>query len=198
MKKFILLITFLTVSTSLAWAAPVPLLRIEEPTDGQIIEAYVVNLKYSLKNFTLKDYHTSLANNPNQGHFLIWLDKEERKPETAVKYYKQSPYLMADVLSGKHTLVVELVNNNGVSFDPKISQTIKFETKAPAGSEGSPVNRFDVPQVGKTNTGEIPLATEESKPWLGYVRYFLLAGVLFLLGLIGLALLKRTGSSKSL
>ncbi len=182
--------------SAVVWAAPVPLLRVEEPTDGQIIESYVVNLKFSLKNFTLKDYRTSAKNSPNQGHFLIWLDQEERKKETATKYYRESPYLMADVLPGKHTLSLELVNNDGTSFDPKISQTIKFETKAPAGSEASPVTKSDGPKVTESPTGVAPKPSEAGS-WPA-LRYLLVAATLFLFGVVGLKVLKSGQENKPL
>lgn len=192
------LISFVTVLASSVWAAPVPLLRIEEPTDGQIIESYVVNLKFSLKNFTLKDYRAALKNNPSQGHLLLWLDKDERKTETAVKYFKESPYPLADVSPGKHTLVVELVNNDSTRFDPKISQTIKFETKAPPGSEATPLKPADLPPVGETTTGEAPRDSSPARAFLSGGKYFLAAGAFFLLGLFGLFMLRRSDRPNSL
>lgn len=185
-----LLLCFFLLGFDRAQAAPVPLLKIDEPTDGQIIESYIVNLKYSLKNFTLKDYHQILKNNPNQGYLLIWLDREERTAETAAKYYKDSPYTFADVLPGKHTLVVELVGNDGSPFDPPIAQTIKFETKAPLGSEEAPLSPSDQPKVAETKTGEAPPELTKAGGTPG-ARYFL-AGLAFLAaGVLGIFILKR-------
>lgn len=187
---FIFLLCFFLLGFSRAQAAPVPLLRIDEPTDGQIIESYIVNLKYSLKNFTLKDYHQILKNNPNQGYLLIWLDREARTPETAVKYYKDSPYTFADVVPGRHTLVVELAGNDGTPFDPAIAQTIKFETKAPPGSEEAPLKASDQPKVAETKTGEVP-ASLSQRGWPAQVKYFLAGLASLVLGFLGVFILKR-------
>ena len=177
------------VSCGSVLAAPVPLLKVDEPTDGQIIESYIVNLKYSLKNFSLKDYKQILKNNPNQGHLLIWFDKD-RNPESAIKYYKDSPYTLADVSPGKHTIVIELANNDGTVFDPAIAQTIKFETKAPPGSEADPLKASDQPKVAETKTGEAPPQTAGTS-WPSQVKYFLAGLVSLLAGFLGIFILKR-------
>ena len=187
----VILLSVATVYCGQALAAPVPLLKIDEPTDGAVIESYVVNLNFSLKNFTLKDYKSALKNNPNQGHLHIWLDKDEKTAETAVKYFKDSPYTFADVLPGKHTMVVELVNNDHTNFDPQIVQTIKFETKAPAGSEAAPTKPEDSPKVSKTTTGEAPSQTNLVGDFSKYINYYTLGIGALVLGLVGLLVLKR-------
>lgn len=174
-----------------AHAAPVPLLKIESPTDGQIIESFVVNLNFTLKNFTLKDFHQLPKNNPNQGHMHIWLDQEERTRENAIMYFKASPYTFADVAAGKHTLVVELVSNDHKSFDPQIIQTIKFETKAPAGSEAAPVAPTDAPKLEVSTTGQAPKTGGNSLLGRGFVPYLGAGLAALVLGFVGLFLLKR-------
>lgn len=175
-------------------AAPVPLLKIESPTDGQVVESFIVNLNFSLKNFTLKDFHLLPKNNPNQGHLHIWLDQEERNRDNAIMYYKAPPYTFADVSAGKHTLVVELVGNDHTSFDPQIIQTIKFETKAPAGSEAAPVKPTDAPKVAVSTTGEVPVTAPSPDPNRGFLPYLASGFVTLILGFVGVFLLKRSGS----
>ena len=173
-------------------AAPVPMLKIDGPIDGQVIESFVVDLKFSLKNFTLKDYKQLPKNNPNQGHMHIWLNQDSPTKDNAIMYFKSSPYTFADVSSGKHTLVVELVNNDHTSFDPQIIQTIKFETKAPAGSQSAPLNSQDAPKVAVSTSGEVPTTpTPAASVNGGFISYLIAGVVTLILGLLGVVLLKR-------
>jgi hypothetical protein len=173
-------------------AAPVPLLKIDGPMDGQVIDSFVVDLNFALKNFTLKDFKQLLKNNPNQGHLHIWLDQDSPTKDNAIMYYKSSPYTFADVPSGKHTLIVELVNNDHTSFDPQIVQTIKFETKAPAGSEAAPVKPSDTPKVATSKSGGAPVdPVALSSSSGGYVLYLGTGIGALIIGLLGVLLLRR-------
>ncbi len=180
------------LSLKLAYAAPVPLLKIDGPTDGQVIESFVVDLNFSLKNFTLKDFNQLPKNNPNQGHMHIWLDQDNPTKDNAIMYYKASPYTFADVAAGKHTFIVELVNNDHTSFDPQIIQTIKFETKAPAGSESAPVKPSDSAKLSTSNSGGEPAAPVSfSLAGGSYVSYLAIGFGALIIGLIGVLLLRR-------
>lgn len=195
MKKSLYLLTSLGLLLTLVFtpqvlAAPVPLLKIDQPIDGQVVESYVVGLKFSLKNFTLKDYKTLPKNKPNEGHLHLWLDVEGRTQDNARMSFKNDIYTFADVLPGKHTLVVELVNSDHSSFDPQIIQTIKFETKAPLGSEQAPIKPEDAPKVAVSKSGEVPVTT--SPGGAGNPMIYLGLGIIFaLLGFLGIFILKR-------
>ena len=107
-------------------------------------------------------------------------------------YYKASPYTFADVAAGKHTLIVELVNNDHVSFDPQIIQTIKFETKAPAGSESAPAKPGDAAKVPTSKSGEVPATPVTFSPASGgYVLYLGIGFGALIIGLLGVLLLRR-------
>lgn len=192
-KGFLLASVFTSiVSARYVLAAPVPLLKIDGPTDGQVIESFVVDLNFSLKNFTLKDFKQLPKNNPNQGHMHIWLDQDSPSKDNAIMYYKTSPYTFADVASGKHTLVVGLVNNDHTSFDPQIIQTIKFETKAPAGSESAPEKPSDSAKVATSKSGEVPATPVTFSPASGgYVLYLGIGFGALIIGLLGVLLLRR-------
>lgn len=184
------LLVVLGAFTKTSSAAPVPLLKIEEPVDGQVVESFVVNLKFSLKNFTLKNFNQFPKNNPNQGHLHIWLDKDTPTKDNAIMYYKVSPYTFADVEAGKHTLKVELVNNDHTSFDPQIIQTIKFETKAPAGSEAEPLKPADIANVAVSKSGEVPDSLNNLKG-PNYVMYLVFGLGALIVGLLGAVFLRR-------
>ncbi|MCL5004132.1 MAG: hypothetical protein M1352_02585 [Patescibacteria group bacterium] len=196
-KPLGLLATFcviLLATQRLAFGAPVPLINIQSPTDGQVINSYVVTLNFSLKNFTLKDYRQFLGNNPNQGHLDLWLDADNPTHDNAIKYAKTDPYVFADVPSGKHTLIVELVGNDDKSFDPQIIQTIKFETRAPAGSEEtqkvSPGTITpSIPASGQTNAASLLISRLSS--FSGPTKYFVLGGFFLFLGIAGFVILRR-------
>lgn len=186
----LLVLVFLVLLVKDSFAAPVPLLKIDQPLDGQVIESYVVDLKFSLKNFTLKDYKTLPKNNPNQGHLHLWLDNENRTQDNARMYFKNDAYTFADVLPGKHTLVVELVNNDHSRFDPQIIQTIKFETQAPPGSERAPLKPGDAPRIVVSKSGQVP-ATASTNFGVGPLVYLGMGVGTALLGFLGIFLLKR-------
>lgn len=182
----------LALPLKLAQAAPVPLLKIDGPTDGQVIESFVVDLNFTLKNFTLKDFNQLPKNNPNQGHLHLWLDQDSPSKDNAIMYYKTSPYTFADVAAGKHTLIVELVGNDHTSFDPQIIQTIKFETKAPAGSESAPVKPSDSAKVSTSKSGEVPATPVSFSQGGGGPVFYLVTGVVALIvGLLGVLFLRR-------
>lgn len=195
MKKFpYLLVSHLLaltlVSTSRVLAAPVPLIKIDQPIDGQVVESYVVDLKFSLKNFTLKDYKALPKNKPNEGHLHIWLDVDSPNRDNVRMSFKNDIYTFADVTPGKHTLVVELANNDHSSFDPQIIQTIKFETKAPLGSEAAPLKPGDAPKVAVSKSGEVPVTGMPGSNGFP-LTYLGLGGAFLLFGILGIIILKR-------
>lgn len=198
MKKFyngLLLgcVAALIISVKSVLAAPVPLLKIDQPLDGQVIESYVVDLKFSLKNFILKDYKSLSKNKPNEGHMRLWLDVDSPSQDNARMNFKNDTYTFADVAAGKHTLKVELVNNDHTSFDPQIIQTIKFETKAPPGSEAAPLKPEDAPKVAVSKNGETPIVGSVSGGNNPII--YLGLGVIFaFLGFLGIFILKRQPS----
>lgn len=194
MKKSIFLVAISVLFLSLALipqalAAPVPLIKIDQPVDGQVVESYVVDLRFSLKNFSLKDYKVLPKNKPNEGHLHLWLDVDSPAKDNARMSFKNDIYTFADVTPGKHTLVVELVNNDHSSFDPQIIQTIKFETKAPPGSEAAPLKPGDAPKVAVSKSGEVPAAVSTTSG--GFPSLYFILGIIFLLlGVLGVVILR--------
>lgn len=193
--SYVLFLAF--AATPLASAAPVPLLKIDQPVDGQIIDSYVLDFKFSLKNFSLKDYKNLPKNKPNEGHMHLWLDAENRTQDNARMNFKNDAYTFADVSAGKHSLVVELVNNDHSSFDPQIIQTIKFESKAPVGSEQAPVKPGDAPEVAISKSGEIPLTKSLSSGSNSSTVYVVLGVATALLGFLGIFILKKGSKGDS-
>src|SRR3989338_10861247 len=98
----VLLLNFAFAPSSLA--APVPLIKIDQPIDGQVIDSYVLDFKFSLKNFNLKDYKTLPKNKPNEGHLHLWLDVETPTTDNVRMSFRNETYTFADVRPGKHTL----------------------------------------------------------------------------------------------
>lgn len=122
-----LLSTALFFRVTLTFAAA-PILRIVKPTDNVVTNGYIVEVLFETKNFVLRDYRNNPQPVSGQGHLSLWLDQEKLDNSTAQKWFRDIPYTFADVSSGNHTLVVELVGNDNEPLNPRVTQTVKFTT----------------------------------------------------------------------
>lgn len=131
MVRFFLILSFLPVAfillTFTVFAAT-PTLRIVKPTDNTIVNGYIVEVRFETNNFILKDYRNNPRSISGQGHINLWLDREKLDSSTAQKWFRDTPYTFADVSSGNHTLVVELVGNDNEPLNPRVTQTVRFTT----------------------------------------------------------------------
>lgn len=98
-----------------------PTVELVEPTAGAEVPAGELTVKV-----TATDLEFTMASNknvPGQGHLHVTLD--DRPYEMSV----EPQIVLKDVEPGEHKLVVELVQNNTVSFDPPVKQEIEFTAK---------------------------------------------------------------------
>ncbi len=119
---------------TLATATPVfaaPSLQIISPTENQKVESDKITVSWKLTGFTLVDYANNPRNKFGQGHLHLWLDESAPSAANSTKITTGNSYTFENVKSGKHTLVVELQNNDHSSLKPPVKQTIHFETVAP-------------------------------------------------------------------
>lgn len=124
----ILAIGLLTAGTALAAA---PELEILSPKEGSTIHpdpklGAVLVTEFEVKNFKIVDFTKVTAVEPGQGHIHIWLDNQ---PFSTI-HTASKVSVFGRVTPGKHTITLELVNNNHTPLEPKVVKTVHF-TMAP-------------------------------------------------------------------
>lgn len=187
-----LLSTALFFRVTLTFAAA-PTLRIVKPTDNVVTNGYIVEVLFETKNFVLKDYRNNPQPVSGQGHLSLWLDQEKLDNSTAQKWFRDIPYTFADVSSGNHTLVVELVGNDNEPLNPRVTQTVKFTTVSDNSGEanisGKTADGIDPSSKGpSSNTAPPPLSLNP----LSRVRLPIIIGIAALfLGILGSLVLKN-------
>lgn len=92
-----------------------PILKIISPKDGELIKSSKISVQLDAENFNLVPVGQPVKE--GEGHFHVWLDNEK-------KLGPDKTFIFENVVSGKHTIVAELVKSNHSSLNPKISQTI--------------------------------------------------------------------------
>lgn len=99
-----------------------PALSIVSPAEAAAISGGEVSVSVKVDNFTIKA--SGGANKSNEGHLHMKLDGGAL---TMVYGDKQA---LSGVPAGKHTLEVELVNNDHSSFSPPIKKTVSFSVSS--------------------------------------------------------------------
>ncbi|MFH2105859.1 MAG: cupredoxin domain-containing protein [Candidatus Micrarchaeota archaeon] len=97
-----------------------PSFSIISPTEGQVVdtgEFKEVTIQLSTKNLII-----TRSSNPknNEGHFIIYLDGVKMDEV----FSKQ--YVLSNIKKGQHLLEVELVQNDGNPYSPKIADRVDF------------------------------------------------------------------------
>lgn len=108
---------------------------ISSPTSNQIVVGTIVESKFIVKGLKLVDPKTNTRNAYSQGHLHLWLDQANPSKTSAIKIASTS-YSFQNVGYGDHKLLVELVNNDHSSFNPKVTALVAFQT-APSPTEKS-------------------------------------------------------------
>jgi plastocyanin len=107
----------------------IPSFSIISPTEGQTMEVgefEELTVQLSTKNLII-----TRGGNPKngEGHFVVYLDNVN----AGEMFSKQ--YSLSDVKKGEHLLEIELVQNDGSSYSPKIVKTVTFVSKSKLGAE---------------------------------------------------------------
>jgi len=116
-------------NTTVSVPAPIkPSFSITSPAEGEVVytsdTTADVDLVLSTSNLVIKSASSSAKT--GEGHFKFSLDGEAAQP-----FYTKT-YALAGLAQGNHTLVVEIVNNDGTSYYPAIKKTVTFEVRASA------------------------------------------------------------------
>ena len=180
----LLLLSLFLVSNSFAAA---PSLKIAKPLEAELIKGYIVEARFELSNFSLKDYRGEPKAVVGQGYINLWLDQEPQPR----RWSRDLPYTFADVAPGEHTLRLTLVGNDGQPLDPTVTQTVKFKTEV-GESEGNLGDRSDKSSNTASPAGILGNSSEGASA-TSRAKVPLLVGLAsLLLGIISLMVLRRT------
>ncbi len=98
-----------------------PSLTILYPKDGDLIKASKVIVDLKADNFNIVPVGSPVKD--NEGHFHVWLDSEK-------KLGPQTSFTFENIVSGKHTIVAELVKSDHSSLNPKVTKTITINVES--------------------------------------------------------------------
>lgn len=98
-------------------------LKILSPTNGQVVQGSVVDMKVSLKDAKIVPA-TSTTIVPDEGHLHVILDDQ------LISMTGDTSQLLAKLTPGQHLLKVEFVASDHAPFDPRVIAAVAFEVKA--------------------------------------------------------------------
>lgn len=98
-----------------------PTLTIVSPGNGDLIKSSKVTVSVDAENFNIVPVGEPVKE--NEGHFHVWLDSDKRVTTDKVITFE-------NIVSGKHTIVAELVKSNHSSLDPKVINTITINVES--------------------------------------------------------------------
>ena len=99
----------------------IPNLEIVSPKDNELIKNSQVTVELQAENFNLVPVGSDVKD--GEGHFHVWLDSEE-------KISQETKFIFDNVVSGRHSIVAELVKSDNSPLSPKVSKTISIEVKS--------------------------------------------------------------------
>jgi hypothetical protein len=114
-----------------------PSVKITIPDNGDTITSNYIEVCTDVENFLVQDA-IGKPNVPNQGHLHFYLDTQPQTspgatpPAGAHVSTTYDCYIFPDVTPGKHTITVELANNNHTPLNPPVYDTITVTVEAPA------------------------------------------------------------------
>lgn len=139
-----------------------PKIAIAVPEDKSTIFGSTVTLRFIADNIILTNPDRKKVNEKGEGHILFWVDIQERTEENAITHYLLTDYILNDVPPGMHTVTAELVQNNGKSFVPPVTQTITFTTLAAPTEQGTSTPERTIsakPGIPRETIGRLAAAT---------------------------------------
>jgi hypothetical protein len=115
-----------TVVRGQGGADPLPSIDITSPKQGDMVKNGSVTLKVAVEDFKLVD-KIGKTSQIGEGHILYTLDPNQPgDPDTGrrVKETADREVKWENITSGEHTLVAQLVENNGSFIEPAVIQRI--------------------------------------------------------------------------
>ena len=90
-----------------------PMLDIISPKDDDLIKNSTVSVEVDSENFKIVPVGSPVKN--GEGHFHVWLDSEK-------KIGPQTTFIFGNIISGKHSIVAELVKSDHSSLNPIVTK----------------------------------------------------------------------------
>jgi len=151
------LITAILAVLLLAWpsasaVAAAPVLSVATPADGAIISDSSFTVTFHVANFQIVQSTVPLAeagkhpevNRPGEGHLHFILDLQP-----LVTWYQDTPYTFTNVAPGEHQLMIEVVENDHSSFNPRVMRMIRItETPLMPATGGGGGQRSPLTPIG--------------------------------------------------
>lgn len=122
-----------------------PYLAITSPAEAATLSVADVDVTFNVQNFTIS------SDASGDGYIVYTLDSE-----SPVDHQTTDPIALVGLADGAHTVVLELVDNSGVSLDPAVTATVNFTVNT-AGPSTTPI--YDIQYVDGTN--DSPLLDQE-------------------------------------
>ena len=98
-----------------------PAINIASPKDGELIKSSKVAVELQADNFNIVPVGEPVKD--GEGHFHVWLDSEKRVTADKIVTFE-------NVVSGRHTIVAELVKSDHSSLSPRATQTITINVES--------------------------------------------------------------------
>ena len=98
-----------------------PKFTILTPRDGQSVVGNAITLQVLSSNVKIRS-SSGRRNKANEGHLRIMIDSGK----TALAYSQTYRLNIASLDDGAHKMVVELVQNEGNSFEPAVARELSF------------------------------------------------------------------------
>jgi hypothetical protein len=113
-----------------------PGLKAINPADGTTLPPGNIVVEVQVENFIISQKDMGVINRLGEGHLIYYFDEEPpvdagspALTETSV-VSADTRYLWKNVSEGKHTLAVQMVNNNDTPLDKPVTQTISLDVQA--------------------------------------------------------------------
>lgn len=98
-----------------------PIIEIITPNNGDLIKSSNVTVEVKAHNFEIVPIGSPVKD--DEGHFHVWIDSEKRVTT-------ESKVTFENVVSGKHSIVAELVKSNHSSLSPRITKSITINAES--------------------------------------------------------------------
>ncbi|MCL5072236.1 MAG: DUF4399 domain-containing protein [Actinobacteria bacterium] len=115
-----------------------PTLNIITPSVNDQILGETVIVNFIVNDFDIVNFTNNKKNQTNQGHLHLYIDNMEQIASNSQEIVKPTSIKLDKMPEGKHTLTLELVNNNHTPLKPAVIQTVSFTTKAETKIENTP------------------------------------------------------------
>ncbi len=100
-----------------------PALSIISPIESQLIKNSTIIVELRAVDFKIVPIGAPVKE--NEGHFHVWLDSEKTITTDNILVFENA-------VSGRHSIVAELVKSNHSSLSPKVIKPVNFNVESPA------------------------------------------------------------------